>query len=497
MKKKIRIFLIAEIIFSLLGNYTVIFLWYFLSSSLKGGTLEFSAEYLNIIPFLMQNSGNIFFGKVMLLVNLLILVFTLYMSFVYEGHGKIMETGTIKVTDAIEIPVASGNGQYGSQRFLTYDDLNKIKELKCFVYYPRKKNKIKTGKKGGIVIGIKAIGEMPKKEKKEKIMYMGEDRHILMVGATRSGKSRRVFIESIWFNILMGINMLINDPKGELYAYTAPFAEKEGYNVVAIDFREPNKGNHHNYMQEIVDAVKRGDIAEATDLTWDLVYVLVGEKTGEPIWYNGECAVIASSILIIATEAPEEYRNLTNVYYFLANMAKPDAFGEMPISRYLQTLDETHPARAVFAMAEIAHAKTRGTFFSSALGTLRHFTNPKIAEMTAYTDCSFEQMANKKTIVYLILPDEKSTLYALGSMYIMQHYIYNVKVANKNGSRVPVDWWYLLDEFGQMPLIPPLPKFLSVGAGRGLRFLLGVQDFQQVHKVYKDDYNTIKSNCDA
>ena len=82
----------------------------------------------------------------------------------------------------------------------------------------------------------------------------------------------------------------------------------------------------------------------------------------------------------MATEAPKEYRNLTNVYYFLANMAKPDPFGEMPITRYLSGLDDTHPAKAVFAMAEIAHPKTRGSFFSSALGTLKHFTNPKIAE---------------------------------------------------------------------------------------------------------------------
>ena len=129
--------------------------------------------------------------------------------------------------------------------------------------------------------------------------------------------------------------MLINDPKGELYAYTSPFAKDNGYQVVAIDFRNPNKGTHYNYMEEIISAIDSGNVAEAVDLTWDLVSVLVGDLKGEPIWHNGECATIAASILIVATEAPKEYRNLTNVYYFLANMAKPDPFGEMPITRYL------------------------------------------------------------------------------------------------------------------------------------------------------------------
>lgn len=84
-------------------------------------------------------------------------------------------------------------------------------------------------------------------------------------------------------------------------------------------------------MEEIISAIDSGNVAEAVDLTWDLVSVLVGDLKGEPIWHNGECATIAASILIVATEAPKEYRNLTNVYYFLANMAKPDPFGEMPI----------------------------------------------------------------------------------------------------------------------------------------------------------------------
>ena len=55
-------------------------------------------------------------------------------------------------------------------------------------------------------------------------------------------KSRRIILESIWFTLKAGENMLINDPKGELYAYTSPFAKDNGYQVVAIDFRNRIKG---------------------------------------------------------------------------------------------------------------------------------------------------------------------------------------------------------------------------------------------------------------
>lgn len=494
MNKKLRVFIFAEIIYGLIGNY-ILLIVYFILTSLKSGRLhKLSPDILN--PFVYIGSCNIdlFFWQFFILGNILILVFPFYLAFVYEPKGKIIQTGLIKVTDKISIPVPAGSGQYGRQRFMTYDDLDNTKEIREFVY---QKNQKKNPDKGGIVIGIRAIGNMPQKSEIEHILCICEDRHILLIGATRSGKSRRIILESIWLTIKAGENMLINDPKGELYAYTSAFAKAAGYLVVNIDFRNPNKGNHNNYMDEIITAIDNEDIAEAIDLTWDLVAVLVGEAKGEPIWHNGECASIAACILIVATEAPKEYRNLPNVYYFLAYMTRPDAFGEMPITRYMNGLDDAHPAKAVFAMAEIAHTKTRGSFFASALGTLKLFTNPKIAEMTSSTDYSFDRMAHEKTIVYLILPDEKDTVYSLASIYIMQQVIYNTKVANKNGGRCPIDWWYILDEFGQMPYIPPFPKFTSVGAGRGMRFLIALQDFQQLHKFYKDDDNTIKNNCDA
>lgn len=491
MKRKVKTFILSNILLGGIGNYFSVSVLNAFTVLKSGGRI--SAQVLNIFPYLIAHSSDEVLHKALLVTNLAVILASVYFAFLYESPGRILKTKERRITDKISIPYPAGNGQYGNSDFMDYAELDSTKELSCYTYNP---SRPKPPKRGGVVIGIRAIGSVPAKKKIEKIMYLSEDRHALMVGATRSGKSRRVFLQSIWLTMMAGENMVVTDPKGELRAYTSPFAEQMEYLQVVIDFREPNKGSHHNYMLEILSAIDKGDTAEAIDLTWDLVAVLVGEAKGEPIWHNGECAAIAAVILIVAMEAPREYRNLTNVYYFLFNMAKPDAFGEMPLTRYLEGLDETHPARAVFAMAEIAHVKTRGSFFSSALGTLRHFTNPKIAEMTSSTDYTFEEMATKKTIVYIILPDEKATLYSLGSMYIMQHYIYNVKAAQQNGGRCPIDWWYFLDEFGQLPYIPPIPQFLTVGAGRGMRFVLGCQDLQQISKKYKDDYNTIKNNCE-
>lgn len=387
------------------------------------------------------------------------------------------------VTDDIRIPVPAGNGQHGKERFLTAKEKEKLFEL--FLYSGKEGLK----GKGGLVV------QMTRRYGRERILFVKDDRHALIIGATRSGKTRRVLLETIGLQIMSGLSFVVSDVKGELFYYTSGYARKNGYKVLDIDLRNPAKSVHYNFLQPILDAFAAGDRAKAIDFTWDLVCVLVGEQKGEPIWYNGECASIAASILIVALEAPEKYRNLTNVYYFLAYMCESDEKGKSPLNDYLNELEDTHPAKGVFAMAQIAAIQTRSSFYTSALGTLRLFTNPNVAEMTSKSDFSLKDISSRKTAVYLMIPDEKKTLYPLVSIFVTQLYAKQVELANENGLRLPVDTDYDLDEVGNFPFIPVLGNILSAGASRGVRANLIIQDFQQLESKYKNDFKNIRTNC--
>lgn len=146
-------------------------------------------------------------------------------------------------------------------------------------------------------------------------------------------------------------------------------------------------------------------------------------------------------------------------------------------------------------MATIAPHKTRSSFFTSALGTLRLFTNPHVAEMTAKSDFNLKDIGQKKTILYMIIPDEKKTLYPLVSILVTQIYMLQVELAREHGGRLPIDTDYDLDEVGNFPTIPVMGNILSAGASRGIRANLVIQDYQQLEKNYKDDFKNIKSNC--
>ncbi|WP_406242039.1 VirD4-like conjugal transfer protein, CD1115 family [Tissierella carlieri] len=348
-------------------------------------------------------------------------------------------------------------------------------------------------KEGGIVVGLE------KSNKIEKLYTITDDVHALCVGSTRSGKSRTVVLQSICTLGLAGENMVLSDPKGELYQYTYPLLERLGYEVIAVDFRNPLKSNQYNFLQQVINAVDNNDIPGAIEATWDITSSLVGEAKGERIWTDGEASTIAAAIMSVVFDNRDEYnrqyQNMTNVYFFISQMCKTVG-KSMPIVEYMKALDDNHPAKGLIAISEIAPSKTRGSFFTAALTTLRLFTNPLINAMTSKSDFNLSDLGSKKTAVFIILPDEKTTYYSLASLLTSQIYEQLVKSADARGGRLQRRVNFLLDEFGNFTKIPDFANKLTVGGGRGIRFNLFLQSFAQLEEKYgKEVARTIRGNC--
>lgn len=365
----------------------------------------------------------------------------------------------------------------------------------------------------GIVLG------MDRTSKAERLFCVTEDTHALTIGATRSGKTRTIVLQTIGALGLAGESMVMSDPKGELHQYTAPFLERIGYRVVTLDFRTPAKSHRFNYLQAIIDAVDADDLSKAVDATWDMTAALVGEAKGERIWTDGEAAVIACAIIAVVfdnrpiqeAEADElrgawleernhecaSYRNLGNVYAFLANMCAL-VNGELPLVEYMASLPEGHPARALAAISSVAPQRTQGSFYTAALATLRLFTNPNIHLMTDTSDFILSAIGEEKTAVFIILPDEKTTYYSLASLFASQCYEQLVRAADARGGRLKIRTNFILDEFGNFTQIPDFENKLTVGGGRGIRFMLFLQSFAQLQKKYGEEAaRIIRGNCET
>ncbi len=115
----------------------------------------------------------------------------------------------------------------------------------------------------------------------------------LQFGATRSGKTRSIVLQTIGNLGLAGESMILSDPKGELFNYTSDYLKELGYEIVVIDFKSPQKSSCYNYLQPVIDAVKAQDYRKAEEYAWDITTSLVGNEDSkmERIWKDrrNEC----------------------------------------------------------------------------------------------------------------------------------------------------------------------------------------------------------------
>jgi type IV secretion system protein VirD4 len=357
---------------------------------------------------------------------------------------------------------------------------------------PKRLTKINKGAQGGLVVGYGKHGRT------EQIHYLSGDVHSLTIGATRSGKSRCIVLQSIAYTALAGESMVVNDPKGELAAYCAPYLRRLDYEVICLDFKNPLKSSRYNFLQPVIDAVNQGVSAKAVDLVWDITSSLVpADEKGERIWNDGQASVVAGAIMSVVFDNQEQpqYQNLTNVYHFILNMCRAEG-SDMPINKYITEIPDSHPAKGLFGIAQIAPSRTRGSFFTAALTTLRLFTGENIYSQTAASDFALADTGSKRRVIFIILPDEKVTFYSLASLFVYQHYVALTEAADERGGRLKVRVNFFLDEFGNFTEIPAFSNLLTVGGGRGCRFNLFVQSISQIeHKYGREQAQTITDNC--
>ena len=149
------------------------------------------------------------------------------------------------------------------------------------------------------------------------------------------------------------------------------------------------------------------------------------------------------------------------------------------------------------AIAKIAPDRMGGSFFTSALTTLRLYITNDMYNITKESEFSFEDMGAKpKQALFYLLPDQKTTYYPIVSLLVAQQYEQLVTYAKTRGNRLPNRMNFILDEFGNFTAIPDIQSKMTVGGGYGIRWNLFIQDFNQLIDKYGQEVaKIIQSNC--
>ena len=324
--------------------------------------------------------------------------------------------------------------------------------------------------------------------------------HNLIIGATGSGKTQIVVFPMIKVLAKAGESMVLTDPKGELYEETSEMLRAYGYNVIVLNFRDPQKGNAWNPMSLPYRLYQEGNSDKAVELLDDLALnILYDEKnTGDPFWEKSGADYFSGLALGLFEDATEEQVNL-NSMNLMSNLGE-ERFGgpnNNYIKEYFKDKDPSRPAYINASGTVFAPEETKGGVLSTFKQKVKLFSSrDNLSEMLSYSDFDMKDIGRKKTAVYMVVQDEKKTLHPLATIFIKQCYETLIDVAQESGGHLPYRTNFILDEFANMPPLKDVTTMVTAARSRHIRFTFIIQNFAQLTQVYgKENAETIKGNC--
>lgn len=325
------------------------------------------------------------------------------------------------------------------------------------------------------------------------------DSHSLILGSTGSKKSRLLVMPMMEMIAKAGESVLCTDPKGELYERTSGAFAKAGYRVLVINLREPLRSNGWSPLHMAADLGRRGDMDQAFSVINDLaatLFPLLNRHVDE-FWAQTSRAMFAGLAGMIA-EKPDAYEHFS--LHTIESMVNAMT-GERSDMHDLNQLMRAYPEDSLAVNSlETALTGTERTMdnirVSYRAGVQFLYSRDSLTRMLSTPDVDFSVLGTEKTALYIIMPDEKTTLHPIVAMIIKLCYETLISTAQQcEGLTLPVRVNFLLDEFSNLPPVPDMSSMISAARSRNIRFFLVIQSLHQLQAKYGDDASTIRGNC--
>ena len=347
------------------------------------------------------------------------------------------------------------------------------------------------------LVGIESGSGVPLYESSGTIMVDNGDTHSIVVGPTGCGKSRAVCKTLITSIISQGESFLVNDPKGELYKNTAAAALDHDYDIKVLNLRNPQFSHRWNPLALIYfyyTHCKPEKAQQAAD-EFSIALMSVTANKDDRYWDMVAsiyfCAVI---LLCLYFVSDLEYFILENVLPFINEDAEDTI-------RRMMSFMEDPPESIVSGLKSVLNIsadKTKSCIYSvlhSGIDAIAK--NETLLQLFSENEIDLHEIGLKKTAIYVIYPDEKSSMDNIVNLFFNQVYMALLDVCEEMpNDRLPVRVNFVLDEFSNLVANKGFTNRLTEARSKNIRYFLFAQSITQLSEKYSQDIaKTIMSNC--
>lgn len=321
-----------------------------------------------------------------------------------------------------------------------------------------------------------------------------------VVGASGSGKTRKILMPYTLSCIRKNENLVIHDPKGEINRYMYRELEKKGYEVIVLDYRRPLRGDRYNPLEYPSKIYKEGNTSRAAEMFQAFSETMFSDRKSEKdrFWDLTAASYMTGLSLLQAELLPEKECTINHLYDL--HIQDDGKYGR---SKYIKEYynrpgAKDAPSYKLAAPAINAPSDTQGGLYSVYTSCLTPFVlNEDIIDATANSTFDVRDLVEKKCAVFIITKDEGSVYNKLISATIDQMYERLIDIAEEEyDGRLPRRINFILDEFGNLAAINNMSGKITAGRSRNIRWLIVCQSMDQLRLLYENKgASIIFGNC--
>lgn len=349
----------------------------------------------------------------------------------------------------------------------------------------------------GTILG--QLDDTGKKLINQRIDNTRDNRHMVVVGASGTGKSYTFSIPYAFQCARRRESIIITDPDGGLYRKLAGYFEDQGYVVRRFDLANLNKSDGWHCVKSVFgDNVN--EVSLNSQLFTNTVISNITKDMDGNIYASGPMTLLKALIMrvVLGDDYPLEEKNIRSVYQLLVS-SNGEADLDLKFGLADQPLvagSDVAASKAPYQAFKNGSPNLRGNIITNLAVDLQLFQDDTVCSVLSTDDIDLELPGKQPCAYFCIFPDSHDTYKFIVSLFFSMLFIRLVALGDRSpGGRCPVPVNFLLDEFASIGKLPDFERKLATVRKRALNIVMIFQDITQLQNSYPTTWVTLMSNC--
>ncbi len=319
----------------------------------------------------------------------------------------------------------------------------------------------------------------------------------LILGTPGSGKTRYCVLPNLCEENERNIVLL--DPKGELFDMTHCMMEQKGYKVKKLDFSQPDKS-----------PVRYNPLAYVHDYN-DILYIantMVSSgkqqnSKADPFWDKASILLLSALLAYLKDYCSPRQQNM----HYVAKMLAAESAGEYPnyrspLENMFEEARQRDPgsfAARQYTLFRQAADRTMKSILISLSSDICAYLTPEMEKLLESDTLNIPSVGRRKTVLYVKVSDIDRSKDGIVNILFNQLFneLYREADSHLSTHSLEVPVQFILDDLGTNLKIDRLDCILAGCRSRGIGCTVILQSIGQLRNHYGDAYDAITNSCSA